>query len=49
MDINMMALFNTAERTLDDFLKLGESAGLKFVKLWEMGETALIEFELQHH
>jgi len=47
MDMNMMVMFNTAERTLDDFIKLGGSARLKFVKLWEMGETGLVEFELQ--
>ncbi|XP_006460604.1 hypothetical protein AGABI2DRAFT_117544 [Agaricus bisporus var. bisporus H97] len=49
MDINMMALFNSAERTLDDFIQLGQSAGLKFVKLWETGELGIVEFVQQHH
>ncbi|KXN91143.1 Sterigmatocystin 8-O-methyltransferase [Leucoagaricus sp. SymC.cos] len=46
MDINMMALLNSKERTLQDFIELGTSAGLDFVKLWETGEMGLIEFTL---
>lgn len=40
----MMTLLNSKERTLEDFIQLGNSAGLDFVKLWEAGEMGLIEF-----
>jgi hypothetical protein len=46
MDINVMGLFNSAERTLDDFISLGKLSGLEFVKLWEIGETGLVELKL---
>jgi hypothetical protein len=44
VDINMMTVLNSKERTLEDFIILGESAGLQFVKLWEAGELAVVEF-----
>lgn len=44
MDINMMALLNSRERTLKDFIQLGNTVGLKFVKVWQTGEMGLIEF-----
>jgi hypothetical protein len=47
MDVNMMVVFNSKERTLEDFIKLGQLAGLEFVKLWETGEMGLVEFVLQ--
>jgi hypothetical protein len=47
MDINMMTLLNSKERTLEDFIALGESVGLQFVKLWETGEMGLVEFVKQ--
>ena len=46
MDINMMTLLNSKERSLEDFIQLGNSAGLDFVKLWETGEMGLVEFTL---
>jgi hypothetical protein len=46
LDISSMSLLNAAERTLNDLIKLGELAALKFVKLWEMGDTGVAEFEL---
>ncbi|XP_006460606.1 hypothetical protein AGABI2DRAFT_117546 [Agaricus bisporus var. bisporus H97] len=49
MDINMITLLNSKERTLEDFIALGESAGLQFVKLWETGEMGLVEFVQQPH
>ncbi|KAF7782907.1 hypothetical protein Agabi119p4_2283 [Agaricus bisporus var. burnettii] len=49
MDINTMSVLNGKERTLEDFIGLGESAGLQFVKLWETGETGLVEFVQQPH
>jgi hypothetical protein len=45
LDMDMMIMLNSKERTLDDFIALGDTAGLKFVKLWEAGEMGLIEFE----
>jgi hypothetical protein len=47
MDINMMTLLNSKERTLKDFIALGESADLHFVKLWETAEMGLVEFVKQ--
>ncbi|EJD39500.1 S-adenosyl-L-methionine-dependent methyltransferase [Auricularia subglabra TFB-10046 SS5] len=44
-DINMMAGFNSRERTLDDFVAMGTEAGLEFTKLWEGGDPAIVEFE----
>lgn len=46
MDINMMTLVNGRERTLKDFIRLGEMAGLLFVKHWETAEMGLVEFTL---
>jgi hypothetical protein len=46
LDINMMAVFNSRERTLEQFIELGQTVGLEFVKLWETGEMSLIEFKL---
>ncbi|KAL9712332.1 hypothetical protein Ac2012v2_003569 [Leucoagaricus gongylophorus] len=46
MDINMMTLLNGRERTLTDFIRLGRSAGLQFVKCWETAEMGLVEFTL---
>jgi hypothetical protein len=44
VDINMMTMLNSKERTLEDFIALGETAGLQFVKIWEAGEMGLVEF-----
>jgi len=46
MDINMMTLMNGRERTPIDFIRLGEMAGLTFVKYWETAEMGLVEFIL---
>jgi len=46
MDINMMTLMNGRERTPIDFIRLGEMAGLTFVKYWETAEMGLVEFML---
>ena len=45
-DIQMMVMLNSEERKLEDFVRLGEAAGLKFEKLWNVGEMALIEYRL---
>ena len=46
LDIDMMAMLNSQERRLPDFIGLGEAAGLEFVKLWDFGETGLVEYRL---
>ncbi|KAJ3505864.1 hypothetical protein NLJ89_g7188 [Agrocybe chaxingu] len=46
LDLHMMAMLNSEERKLADFVRLGELAGLKFEKLWDLGETAVVELRL---
>ena len=46
LDIQMMAMLNSEERRLPEFIKLGEAAGLEFVKLWDLGEMGLVEYRL---
>ena len=46
LDLNMMAMLNSEERRLPDFIRLGEAAGLEFVKLWDIGETGVVEYKL---
>jgi hypothetical protein len=45
-DIDMMAMLNSQERRLPDLIRLGEASGLEFVKLWDLGDTSLIEYRL---
>ena len=40
----MMAMLNSEERRLPEFIRLGEAAGLEFVKLWDLGEMGLVEY-----
>ena len=42
----MMTLFNSEERTLEDYMKLVEISGLNLVKVWDLGETILLELAL---
>ncbi|KAF4564063.1 hypothetical protein EYR36_003314 [Pleurotus pulmonarius] len=42
-DLNMMFQFNSKERTLDEFIKLGEASGFRFEKLWDGGEAGIVE------
>ncbi|KAF6754137.1 S-adenosyl-L-methionine-dependent methyltransferase [Ephemerocybe angulata] len=46
LDLVMMSLLNAQERTLEDFVELGEASGLEFVKLWDFGEMSAVEFKL---
>jgi len=46
LDISMMWLLNSEERTLDGYSKLAEAAGLRFVKFWDLRELGIIEFAL---
>ena len=42
----MMTLLNSQERRLPEIIRLGEVAGLEFVKLWDLGEMSLVEYRL---
>ena len=44
LDMAMMLLFNSKERTLEESIEMGAKAGLSFVKLWYVGDTSLLEF-----
>lgn len=46
LDIAMMGLVNSEERTLDEYTRLAEAAGLRFVKFWDIGEMGVAEFAL---
>ncbi|KAJ7770465.1 S-adenosyl-L-methionine-dependent methyltransferase, partial [Mycena metata] len=43
LDVSLMVLVNSQERTLDEYVKLGEKVGLKFMKVWEFGEMGGVE------
>ncbi|KAF5339494.1 hypothetical protein D9757_014699 [Collybiopsis confluens] len=45
-DMNMMNLFHSKERTLQEFIGISEKCGFRFVKLWDGGESSVIEFEV---
>ena len=46
LDLMMMIMHNGKERTLEEFIKIGEESGLSFVKLWNTGDKGLPEFRL---
>jgi hypothetical protein len=46
LDIDMMVMLNSQERYLEEFIKLGEEAGLRFEKLWDLGEMSIVELRL---
>ncbi len=41
-----MEIFNGKELTLDMYTQLAESAGLRFVNFWDLGEMGVVEFAL---
>jgi len=43
LDVSLMVLVNGQERTLDEYVQLGEEAGLKFMKVWEFGDMSGVE------
>ncbi|GJJ14270.1 hypothetical protein Clacol_008534 [Clathrus columnatus] len=45
-DLNMMIIFNSKERTLQEFINLGEQTGFKYEKVWDAGTTGIIEFSI---
>ncbi|KAK0474571.1 S-adenosyl-L-methionine-dependent methyltransferase [Armillaria novae-zelandiae] len=44
MDVEMMCVCNSQERSLDHFVKLGKEAGLRFVRVWDAREASTFEF-----
>ncbi|KDQ60374.1 hypothetical protein JAAARDRAFT_67922 [Jaapia argillacea MUCL 33604] len=46
LDMIMMTNHNGKERMLDEFVDIGNRAGLQFVRIWECGEAGLVEFSL---
>ncbi|KAJ7895694.1 S-adenosyl-L-methionine-dependent methyltransferase [Mycena leptocephala] len=46
LDLTMLLCYNSKERSLQEFVKIGEDAGLKFTRLWEFGELGAVEFGL---
>ncbi|KAK0215214.1 S-adenosyl-L-methionine-dependent methyltransferase [Armillaria nabsnona] len=47
MDLDMMCMYNSQERSLDHFVQLGKEAGLQFVRVWDARETSIVEFCLE--
>ncbi|KAH7874191.1 S-adenosyl-L-methionine-dependent methyltransferase [Lentinula edodes] len=43
-DMNMLNLFNSRERTLQEFITIGKKSNFKFIKLWDAGESSIVEF-----
>jgi len=43
-DLTMLLMYNAKERTLKETVELGEKAGLKFEKAWDLAEMSLLEF-----
>ncbi|KAJ7755335.1 S-adenosyl-L-methionine-dependent methyltransferase [Mycena maculata] len=43
LDVSLMVLVNSQERTLDEYIELGEKAGLRFMKVWEFGDMSGVE------
>lgn len=44
LDILMMTALNARERTLEAYVNLAQQADLRFVKVWDFDELAMIEF-----
>ncbi|KAK0222574.1 S-adenosyl-L-methionine-dependent methyltransferase [Armillaria nabsnona] len=47
MDVEMMCVCNSQERSLDHFVELGKEAGLRFVRVWDAREASIFEFCLE--
>ncbi|KAH9949724.1 S-adenosyl-L-methionine-dependent methyltransferase [Amylocystis lapponica] len=45
-DITMLMCYNSKERTVRDCTELGREAGLRLEKVWDYGETSVLEFRL---
>lgn len=42
----MMLMTNSSEHRLQEYIAMGERANVKFFKLWDLGETSIVEFRL---
>ncbi|KAK0441263.1 O-methyltransferase-domain-containing protein [Desarmillaria tabescens] len=47
LDLAVMCLFNGQERQLDQIVELCRASGLNFVRVWDFGESGLVEFCLE--
>jgi len=47
VDIQLLNFANSEVRTLSQFIKLGEAAGLEYVRVLSLGETDVIEYRLR--
>ncbi|KAK0478604.1 S-adenosyl-L-methionine-dependent methyltransferase [Armillaria luteobubalina] len=47
IDVEMMCVCNSQERSLDHFVELGKEAGLQFVCVWDAREASIFEFRLE--
>ncbi|KAI5980951.1 S-adenosyl-L-methionine-dependent methyltransferase [Pisolithus albus] len=45
-DLNMWILHNAKERSVDDQIALASAAGLRLAKVYDLAETAVLEFKL---
>ncbi|KAG6916944.1 hypothetical protein DXG01_004631 [Tephrocybe rancida] len=45
LDVCLMVLLNSRERTLEEFISMAAKADLEFVKLWDAGELGVAEFK----
>ncbi|KAK7046634.1 3-O-methyltransferase 2 [Favolaschia claudopus] len=43
LDVSLMVLMNSQERTLAEYSKLAEEAGLQFIKVWDFGDMGGVE------
>ncbi|KAK0234213.1 S-adenosyl-L-methionine-dependent methyltransferase [Armillaria fumosa] len=47
IDVEMMCVCNSQERSLDHFVRLGKEAGWQFVCVWDAREASIFEFCLE--
>ncbi|KAL0563818.1 hypothetical protein V5O48_018241 [Marasmius crinis-equi] len=45
-DVNMLAMFNSRERTCEEYAALGAEVGLELVQVWDLAETYILEFHI---
>ncbi|KDR68931.1 hypothetical protein GALMADRAFT_77975 [Galerina marginata CBS 339.88] len=43
-DMTMMMIYNTRERTTSEMIEIGKKAKLRFLKVYDLAETCLVEF-----
>ncbi|KAF4615892.1 hypothetical protein D9613_011402 [Agrocybe pediades] len=47
VDMQLLNVMNSEVRTLAQYNKLAEAAGLEYVKVWDLGETSVMEYRLR--